>query len=331
MKVLVTGAAGFIGFHLCLKLLKEGFEVIGLDNINDYYDVNLKYERLKLLGIKKEEIKDKLFVLSSLFKNFKFIKLDIENAQDLNTLCESENFDTVCNLAGQAGVRYSLENPHTYIQSNIVGFLNILEVCRNYNIKNLCFASSSSVYGLNESQPFKTTDKTDQPASLYAASKKANELMAHSYSHLFGINCTGLRFFTVYGPLGRPDMAPMIFAKSISEGEKINVFNNGEMSRDFTFIDDIIEGIYKVLKKPSKYKIYNIANSKAIKLLDFISILEKELNIKANKNFMPMQKGDVVSTYADISEVQKDLDYKPKTSLNEGIKIFVKWYKEYNL
>ena len=328
-KILVTGAAGFIGFHLCMKLLEEGYEVIGLDNINDYYDVNLKYARLKLLGIEEKDIKDNTFVFSSIFKNFKFIKIDIENSLNLNTLCSIENFDSLCNLAGQAGVRYSIENPHVYIQSNIVGFLNILEVCRLYNIKNLCFASSSSVYGLNESQPFKTEDKTDKPASLYAATKKANELMAHSYSHLYGINCTALRFFTVYGPFGRPDMAPMIFTKNIIKGKKINVFNNGEMSRDFTFIDDIIEGIVKVINTPSKYKVYNIANNKAVKLLDFISVLENELNIKAIKNFMPMQKGDVISTYADISEIKKDLDYNPKTSIKKGVKIFINWYKNF--
>ncbi|MEA3511983.1 MAG: NAD-dependent epimerase/dehydratase family protein, partial [Campylobacterota bacterium] len=246
MKILVTGTAGFIGYHLAKKLLQRGDEVVGLDNINDYYDVNLKYARLKELGINKNDLEDNKSVSSKTYTKHKFIKANLEDADTLNKLFETEKFDAVCNLAAQAGVRYSIENPHAYISSNVVGFMNILEACRNYNVKNLSYASSSSVYGTNKSQPFKTTDMTDTPVSLYAATKKSNELMAHTYSHLYGIQTTGLRFFTVYGPWGRPDMAPMLFASAISEDRPIKVFNHGNMSRDFTYIDDIVDGILKV-------------------------------------------------------------------------------------
>ena len=246
MKILVTGTAGFIGFHLAKKLLERGDEVVGIDNINDYYDVNLKYARLKELGIKKEDIKENRLTQSLVYPRHRFIKANLEDAETLNRLFETEKFDAVCNLAAQAGVRYSIENPHAYIQSNVVGFMNILEACRNYGVRNLSYASSSSVYGLNELQPFKTTDKTDTPISLYAATKKANELMAHTYSHLYGIQTTGLRFFTVYGPWGRPDMAPMLFADAISNDRAINVFNHGKMSRDFTYIDDIVDGVIRL-------------------------------------------------------------------------------------
>lgn len=328
MKILITGTAGFIGFHLAKKLLDEGHTVIGYDNINDYYDVNLKYARLDELGICKNEIKDNKKTLSKKYKNHKFIKANLEDSNVLNKLFEEEKFDAVCNLAAQAGVRYSIENPHAYIQSNIVGFTNILEACRNYDVKNLSYASSSSVYGLNKEQPFKTTDKTDSPISLYAATKKSNELMAHAYSHLYGIKTTGLRFFTVYGPWGRPDMAPMLFADAISNDRAIKVFNNGEMSRDFTYIDDIVEGIIKVIKKPSDFKIYNIGNNSPIALMDFIKNLENSLGKKAEKIFLPMQDGDVVSTYADVSELIKDFAYKPNTKLEDGIKEFVNWYKK---
>jgi UDP-glucuronate 4-epimerase len=351
MKILITGTAGFIGYHLAKKLLERGDEVVGLDNINDYYDVNLKYARLAKLGIARNEVESNNSTFnihnSKLFSSHKFIKADLENKSVIDKLFEEEKFDAVCNLAAQAGVRYSLENPHAYIQSNIVGFLNILEACRNYNVKNLVFASSSSVYGLNKSQPFKTSDKTDTPASLYAATKKSNELMAHTYSHLYGIATTGLRFFTVYGPYGRPDMAPMLFSDAILHDRAIKVFNNGDMSRDFTYIDDIVDGVIKVIDKPSiankkwnpkepdissssaSYRIYNIGNNAPLPLMDFIETLENALGKKAQKNFMPMQDGDVVSTYADVSDLINDFGYKPDTKLAKGIGEFVRWYKEF--
>lgn len=344
-KILVTGTAGFIGFHLTKKLLERGDEVIGLDNINDYYDVNLKYARLEELGIQRDEVCENKLVSSNKYAKHKFIKCNLENQEEINKLFLEEKFDAVCNLAAQAGVRYSLENPHAYVQSNVVGFLNILEACRYNGVKNLSYASSSSVYGLNKSQPFKTSDHTDHPISLYAATKKSNEMMAHSYSHLYGIQTTGLRFFTVYGPWGRPDMAPMLFADAILNDREIKVFNNGEMSRDFTYIDDIVNGIIKVIDNPietdakidlsninasnstATYKIYNIGNNKPVKLMDFINILENALEIEAKKNFLPMQDGDVVSTYADTSDLINKLNYKPNTDLKKGIKSFVEWYK----
>ena len=347
MKILVTGTAGFIGFHLVKKLLERGDEVVGLDNINDYYDVNLKYARLNEIGILKEDIEDNKLTTSFKYKNHKFIKANLEDQEVMNALFKTEKFDAVCNLAAQAGVRYSLENPHAYINSNVVGFLNILEACRNFAVKNLAYASSSSVYGLNKSQPFKTDDHTDHPVSLYAATKKSNEMMAHSYSHLYGIQTTGLRFFTVYGPFGRPDMAPMLFADAIINDRAIKVFNHGNMSRDFTYIDDIVDGIIKVIDNPSKsnenfnantpnssissapYKIYNIGNNAPVKLMDFIETLENSIGKKADKNFMDMQDGDVVSTYADTSGLMKDFDYKSNTDLTDGIKEFVKWYKKF--
>ena len=341
MKILVTGTAGFIGYHLAKKLLELGHEVIGYDNINDYYDVNLKYARLNELGIKQEEVKENLLVQSSTYAKHKFIKSNLENAEIMNKLFEDEKFDAVCNLAAQAGVRYSIENPHAYIQSNVVGFMNILEACRNYNVKNLSYASSSSVYGLNKSQPFKTTDMTDTPISLYAATKKSNELMAHTYSHLYHMQTTGLRFFTVYGPWGRPDMAPMLFADAISNDRPIKVFNNGEMSRDFTYIDDIVDGIINVIDNPSSntnpqtltpinpFRIYNIGNNSPISLMEFIETIENSIGKKAEKNFLPMQDGDVVSTYADVSRLINDFGYKPDTKLANGIGEFVKWYKKF--
>jgi len=340
MKILVTGTAGFIGYHLAKKLLMRGDEVVGLDNINDYYDVNLKYARLNELGINKEELKDNELVSSKTYPKHRFIKANLEDSQTINNLFETEKFDAVCNLAAQAGVRYSIENPHAYIQSNIVGFMNILEACRNYGVKNLSYASSSSVYGLNSSQPFKTTDMTDTPVSLYAATKKSNELMAHTYSHLYGIATTGLRFFTVYGPWGRPDMAPMLFASAITEDRAIKVFNHGNMSRDFTYIDDIVDGVIKVIdaqlnnstlkiKNSTLHKVYNIGNNSPVQLLDFIKTLETAIGKEATKNFMDMQDGDVVSTYADVSDLINDFGYKPDTSLEVGIERFVKWYREF--
>jgi UDP-glucuronate 4-epimerase len=329
MKILVTGTAGFIGYHLAKKLLERGDEVVGLDNINDYYDVNLKYARLAELGIDKDELKDNELLSSKTYPNHKFIKANLEDSDTINKLFETEKFDAVCNLAAQAGVRYSLENPHAYIQSNVVGFMNILEACRNYGVKNLSYASSSSVYGTNISQPFKTTDMTDTPVSLYAATKKANELMAHTYSHLYGIQTTGLRFFTVYGEYGRPDMAPMLFADAITHDRPIKVFNHGNMSRDFTYVGDIVDGVVRVIDNPSVFKVYNIGNNSPVQLLDFIKILENSLGKVAVKNFMDMQDGDVVSTYADVSDLINDFGYKPDTSLEVGIDRFVKWYKEF--
>lgn len=349
MKILVTGTAGFIGYHLAKKLLERGDEVVGIDNINHYYDVNLKYGRLKELGILKDEIKENKKIISIQNDKHSFYKMDLADRQAVEKLFEEEQFDAVCNLAAQAGVRYSLENPYAYIESNVVGFLNILEGCRNTNVKNLAFASSSSVYGLNQSQPFKTTDKTEHQVSLYAATKKSNEMMAHTYAHLYDIHVTGLRFFTVYGPWGRPDMAPMLFTDAILENRPIKVFNNGMMSRDFTYIDDIIDAVIKVIDNPSEtnekwnpvkpeissslapYKLYNIGSSSPLSLMEFIETLESALGKKAKKNYMPMQDGDVVSTYADVTDLINDFDYKPNTKLKDGIGIFVDWYKKFYL
>ncbi len=334
MKILVTGTAGFIGYHLAKKLLDRGDTVIGLDNINDYYDVNLKYGRLSELGIEKEDIDCGRFTQSRKYKNHKFIKMDLADTENIYKLFKDEKFDAVCNLAAQAGVRYSLENPHAYIDSNVTGFMNILEGCRHNNITNLSYASSSSVYGLNKEQPFKTTDQTDTPVSLYAATKKSNELMAHTYSHLYNIQTTGLRFFTVYGPWGRPDMAPMLFTDAILNDRPIKVFNHGKMSRDFTYINDIVDGIIKVIEaghmtSAKPYKIYNIGNNAPVSLITFIETIEKALDKKADKNFMDIQPGDVESTYADVSGLINDFDYKPDTDLADGIGEFVKWYREF--
>ncbi len=332
-KILLTGTAGFIGHNLAKKLLDRGDEVIGLDNINDYYDTSLKYGRLKDTGISKEDIKYGKLTQSSKYPNYKFIKLNLEDREQLEKLFKEEHFTDVCNLAAQAGVRYSLENPHEYIQSNIVGFMNILECCRNNDVKALSYASSSSVYGLNKEQPFSTEHNVDHPISIYAATKKSNELMAHTYSHLFNLPTTGLRFFTVYGPWGRPDMAPFLFTKAIMNDKPINVFNNGKMERDFTYIDDITEGVLRVIDNPQStqtpYKIYNIGNNAPVKLMDFIETLEEKIGKTAEKNMMEMQPGDVYSTYADTSELIKDLGYKPKTPLKEGISEFIDWYKKF--
>ena len=349
MKVLVTGTAGFIGFHLAKKLLERGDEVVGIDNINDYYDVNLKYARLEELGINGTDAlasANKL-LSSSKYDKHSFVKMDLSDTENIYKLFKEEKFNAVCNLAAQAGVRYSLENPHAYIQSNVVGFMNILEGCRNNDVKNLCFASSSSVYGLNKSQPFKTSDHTDHQVSIYAATKKSNEMMAHTYTHLYGIQATGLRFFTVYGPWGRPDMAPMLFADAILNDRPIKVFNHGKMSRDFTYIDDIVDGIIKVIDNPAKpnsdfdvtnpnpsissapFKIYNIGNNAPVNLMEFIKTIEDALGKKAEKNFMEMQAGDVESTYADVSGLMNDFGYKPNTPLNKGVSEFVAWYREF--
>jgi len=332
-KILLTGTAGFIGHNLAKKLLDRGDEVIGLDNINDYYDTNLKYGRLQDTGIRKDKIEYGKLTQSDIYPNYRFIKLNLEDRDELERLFKEENFTDVCNLAAQAGVRYSLENPHEYIQSNIVGFMNLLECCRHNDIKSLSYASSSSVYGLNKEQPFSTDHRVDNPISIYAATKKSNELMAHTYSHLFNLPTTGLRFFTVYGPWGRPDMAPFLFTKAIMEDKPINVFNNGKMERDFTYIDDITEGVVRVIDNPPKtetpYKIYNIGNNAPVKLMDFIETLEKKIGKTAEKNMMPMQPGDVYSTYADVSELIKDMGYKPETSLEDGISEFIDWYLKF--
>lgn len=332
MKILVTGTAGFIGFHLAKKLLERGDEVVGIDNINDYYDVNLKYGRLKELGIDPANIEENQTVSSSIFPKHTFIKLDLANKDQMEALFKKEQFDAVCNLAAQAGVRYSLKNPHAYIDSNIQGFMNILEGCRENGIKNLSYASSSSVYGLNKEQPFKTTDQVDRPISIYAATKKSNELMAHTYSHLFGISTTGLRFFTVYGPWGRPDMAPMLFADAILHDRAIKVFNQGDMSRDFTYIDDIVDGCIKVIDHPNEkdlYQIYNIGNNAPVQLMDFIRALEHSLGKEAKKEYLPMQPGDVKSTYADVSGLIHDFGYKPDTPIQEGVNKFAQWYRAF--
>lgn len=335
MKILVTGAAGFIGYHLCEALLKRGFEVLGLDNINDYYSVDLKFDRLKQLGIarKDAEIFNEKCSGSLHDDQFSFVRMKLEDREALPRLFEQENMDIVCNLAAQAGVRYSIENPETYIDSNIVGFLNLLECCRNYEIKHLVYASSSSVYGLNEKIPFSTEDNVDHPISLYAASKKSNELMAHTYSHLFGIPTTGLRFFTVYGPWGRPDMAVFLFTDAIVNDRPIKVFNHGKMQRDFTYVDDIVEGVARIITKPTKdrklYEIYNIGNNNAVQLSDFIEAIEQHVGKKAKKEMLPMQPGDVERTWADVDDLIADYDYRPDTSVNDGVREFVAWYKEY--
>jgi UDP-glucuronate 4-epimerase len=336
MKILVTGAAGFIGYHLVKRLIREGHTIIGLDNINDYYSTNLKYARLRESGISKEKIDNSFdLVKSEVFNNYSFVKLDITDLKNLDTLFTNEKFDQVIHLAAQAGVRHSIENPHSYVQSNLVGFVNILECCRHHKVVHLVYASSSSVYGDSSIVPFSEKQQVDTPVSLYAATKKSNELMAYTYSHLYDLPTTGVRFFTVYGPWGRPDMAPMLFASAIQKGETINVFNNGEMERDFTYIDDIVEGVIKIANKlpdsTPKAEIYNIGNSKPVNLMVFIQGLEKVIGKEATKKFMPMQDGDVRITYADTSKLVAAVDYKPSTELNVGLKKFIDWYKKYNV
>lgn len=332
MKLLLTGTAGFIGYSLTKKLLElnPDVQIVGLDNINDYYELSLKYGRLADLGFDKSDIVYGKKIVSSLSKNSSFIQLKLEDKAGIDRLFAEEKFDIVCNLAAQAGVRYSIENPYAYIESNIVGFINILEACRHNPVQHLVYASSSSVYGMNDKVPFSEEDKVDSPVSLYAASKKSNELMAHAYSNLYKIPATGLRFFTVYGPWGRPDMAPFLFTKAIVNNEPIKIFNNGNMLRDFTYIDDIVDGVIKTLthipQTEIPYKIYNIGNSKPIKLMDFISEIEQALNKEAQKVFMAMQPGDVYQTYADTSNLENDVNFKPDTPIKEGVKSFVDWY-----
>ncbi|WP_026897149.1 NAD-dependent epimerase/dehydratase family protein [Daejeonella oryzae] len=342
MKILVTGSAGFIGFHLTKYLLERGDIVVGLDNINDYYDVNLKYGRLSEAGITRESVSLKKYSISSKYPNYSFVQADLSDLQYLKEICEIEKFDVICNLAAQAGVRYSLINPQAYIDSNIQGFLNILECCRDNQIKHLVYASSSSVYGLNDEMPFSESHKTDRPISLYAATKKSNELMAHTYSHLFNFQTTGLRFFTVYGPWGRPDMALFSFTDRILKGLPISIYNNGEMRRDFTYIDDIVDGIVKVIDGPislgtfdktpsseSLSSVYNIGRGMPVNLMDFISELESCLGINCIKELMPMQDGDVAQTWADIENMRSRFNYNPKYSLQIGVKAFIDWYKNY--
>lgn len=332
MQILVTGAAGFIGFHLCQRLLTEGHQVIGIDSLNDYYDVTLKENRLAKLTDRD---------------NFSFDKIDLADREKIDLLFDRYEFESVINLGAQAGVRYSLQNPRAYIDSNLTGFGNILEGCRHHKIKHLVYASSSSVYGANTKIPFSVHDNVDHPISLYAATKKSNELMAHSYSHLYRIPTTGLRFFTVYGPWGRPDMAPMLFTKAILAGQPIDVFNYGKMQRDFTYVDDIIEGIIQVMHKipqpnsdwvgtdpdpatsKAPYRIYNIGNNQPIELMYFIEVLEKCLGIEAKKNILPIQPGDVPITYADVSDLTTDVGFKPDTSIEVGVERFVDWYRSY--
>ena len=334
MKILVTGAAGFIGFHTCLKLVSQGHEVYGIDNINDYYDPKLKFDRLNELGFSEAETK--LFkneVQSAKFISLRFSRIDLIDYESIDNLFKQEQFEVVCNLAAQAGVRYSIENPKVYIDSNISGFLNILEGCRNHKVKHLVYASSSSVYGENKKVPFETTDNVDYPISLYAATKKSNELMAHTYGHLYGLKTTGLRFFTVYGPWGRPDMAYYLFAESILNDKPIKVFNNGDMERDFTYIDDIVKGVTNIIEKNidtrNHYKIYNIGNNKTESLQNFIATIEQAMGKKAIKEMYPMQQGDVPRTFADIDKLINDFGYRPSTLINDGLEKFINWYKKY--
>jgi UDP-glucuronate 4-epimerase len=334
MKILVTGAAGFIGFHLSNVLVKQGHQVVGMDNINDYYDVNLKYARLEVLGIDRVSAENwRKTVSSSSYDNFTFQRLGLEDKEGLEALFSSSNFEVVCNLAAQAGVRYSLENPNAYVDSNLVGFVNILECCRHNKIKHLVYASSSSVYGTNTKIPFSTEDAVDHPISLYAATKKSNELMAHTYSHLFELPTTGLRFFTVYGPWGRPDMALFLFTEAIVEGKSLKVYNHGNMERDFTYVADIVEGVKRIIEKPKSkenlYKVYNIGNSNSVKLMDFIKEIEVQVGRKGDKDFMDIQPGDVAKTWADVEGLIKDYDYQPNTPVKQGISNFVKWYKDF--
>ncbi len=333
--ILVTGIAGFIGYSLSKSLLDMGHNIIGIDNINDYYEPLLKHDRLKNLGLDTDNNTEfnSSIISSKYFNQLIFYRTNIEDTDFINEIFSKNSIKIVCNLAAQAGVRYSLENPQSYINSNVKGFMNILECCRHFKIDRLVYASSSSVYGDSTNVPFSENEVVDNPISIYAASKKANELMAHSYSKLFNLETIGLRFFTVYGPWGRPDMALFLFTDAMLNNQPINVFNNGELSRDFTYIDDIVSGIKKTLLNDSKdkslYKLYNIGNSKPVLLMDFINAIEKELGIEAVKNFMPMQLGDVNQTYADVSKLKNDYDYSPSVNVDFGIKSFVSWFRKY--
>jgi UDP-glucuronate 4-epimerase len=332
-KILITGAAGFIGYHLSKKLLDLGFEVYGIDNLNAYYDVRLKLDRLKKLGldVQSEYFMRQLEIKSDTYSKFKFLQLDLVDERRIDVLFEKEKFNIVVNLAAQAGVRYSIDNPKVYVQSNIVGFINILEASRKNEIKHLIYASSSSVYGNRLDVPFSENDNVDHPISLYAATKKSNELMAHTYSHLYELPTTGLRFFTVYGPWGRPDMAPFLFTKSILEGKSIKVFNHGDLLRDFTYIDDVINGIFAVILKKVNlnYRIFNIGNNKPIKLMDFIKIIETHCCKEARLEMLPMQDGDVYQTFANIDSLSKEVGYSATMNVDKGLKSFIEWYRMY--
>lgn len=348
MKILVIGAAGFIGFYTSKRLVERGDEVVGLDNVNDYYDVNLKFGRLAEMGIEREQLDWYKFVKSDKYANYRFIRMNLEDKQAIQMLFANERFDKVINLAAQAGVRYSIQNPYAYISSNVDGFLNILEGCRHHHVKHLVYASSSSVYGLNGKVPFSEHDSIAHPVSLYAATKKSNELMAHTYSYLYNVPTTGLRFFTVYGPWGRPDMSPFLFTDAILNNRPIKVFNNGDMLRDFTYIDDIVEGVIRVLDhvatpnpdwnattpdpatSPAPYRIYNIGNSSPVKLMDFIQTIEIACGHEAMKDFLPMQPGDVYQTNADTTLLQVEIGYKPCKDIVEGVKETVEWYRNYS-
>lgn len=345
-KILITGAIGFIGYHLTERLLSEGYEVIGIDNINSYYDVRLKYAKLPILGIDEENLWPNVLYQSSKHKAFKFAKIDITDRFQIEELFRKEKFDIIVNLAAQAGVQYSIQNPHTYIENNITGFINLIDAARTNNIKHFIYASSSSVYGDREDVPFKETDNVDYPISLYAASKKTNELIAHTYSHLYKLKTTGLRFFTVYGPWGRPDMAPYKFTKAIINGEIIEVYNFGNMFRDFTYVDDVVLGLSKVIdslperskegeiqgdsKVSKSYRIYNLGNSNPINLIKFIATIEEKLGKKAKMNLLPQKPGDVFQTFSDVTKLQDDFKYKPNTSVKDGIARFVDWYLDYS-
>lgn len=333
--ILVTGAAGFIGFHLSKILCEKGYHVVGIDNINSYYDINLKYGRLKELGIAETEAKTYYIKCNSeLYSNFTFYRTNLEDEEFLNELFKIYAFQRVINLAAQAGVRYSIENPKAYGQSNLIGFLNILENCRHHQVKHLMYASSSSVYGNSVDVPFQTSQNVDHPISLYAATKKANELMAHAYSHLYQIQTTGLRFFTVYGPWGRPDMAMFLFTDAILNHKPLKVFNHGDLSRDFTYIDDIIQGIVNLIEKEKNeplYQLYNIGNSKPVQLMDFIREIEKSTGLKAELEMLPMQAGDVNQTWADVEDLKENFDYQPNYPVDKGVANFVQWYKNYYL
>lgn len=330
MKILVTGAAGFIGFSLTRRLLELGHEVIGLDNINSYYDTGLKYARLAETGITQGLIKENQYTVSNKYPSYRFIKLDLADRIGMEALFAAEQLDAVVNLGGQAGVRYSIENPYAYAESNVLGFLNILECCRRHPVKHLLYASSSSVYGIQDHVPYAETDRTDSPVSLYAATKKSNELMAYAYSKLYGIPATGVRFFTVYGPWGRPDMAPFLFMKAVMEGRPIRVFNHGDLQRDFTYIDDIVQGTLLILPHPAQtevpHAVYNIGNSKPVKLMDFITTIERITGRKAVMQMTDMQPGDVYCTYADTTRLQNDFHYQPSVSIDEGLQRFYQWY-----
>ena len=345
-KILVTGTAGFVGFHLVKRLVERGYDVVGLDNVNAYYDVQLKLDRLRETGIDPSVMEYNMAITSYLYPNYRFFQLNLEDNAAITHLFDTEKFDMVCHLAAQAGVRYSIDKPQVYVESNIVGFFNIIEACRHHDIKHLVYASSSSVYGNSRQTPFTTDQKVDNPISLYAATKKSNELMAYTYSHLFQLPTTGLRFFTVYGPWGRPDMAYFSFTKAILQGKPIKVFNHGQVSRDFTYIDDIVEGVLRVIDTPFQthtterspehftegspfYRLYNIGNNQPVTVGAFIQTIEQTLGLTAVKEMLDMQAGDVETTFADVSALERDFGYRPKTSLNVGIHRFIDWYKKY--